>query len=542
MKTICVRLRILCFAATLVLLSSASASAQRVTSGQYSVTQSWSQEKSYDRPYFVNVPKVKNADQQLPVLIFLHGNGGNAKDAMRGFHRGRKRITARYITVFPQGYRESWNIVSERSKADDLGFIESIVQKLASFKNVDPDDFTIMGASNGAALVNQLAIESKLANIRNYISGVSQLNSWQYDGQQFKAKGDDNNYREVASPAKGKRLLNISGVKDKLVPYSGGPSRVIPAKDGKLAFVHAEESTFVWARRMGYKGEQLSKPNRTVENVDVFSYLGGDVVHYKVTNEGHGATHGISEQSLLDFLNSAKPKRNVPYDTAHERNVLDYWPALERGKAAPVMIWFHPGGFRDGDKSQLENNRRSMLRAYRDAGYAVVSCNYPFLDDDNDHLAIARHCARAVQFVRSRAKEWNIDPEKVACCGVSAGALISQFLAYHDDFADATAEDPIRLQSSRPSVVVSIMQPRGTKEFILPLMDKGEAPIFIYSNAKPTDRVHPPWAAIALRDKARKLNIPCAAYGGGRNRLPKVEEGKTWLELQLEFCQQHLSD
>ena len=55
--------------------------------------------------------------------------------------------------VFAQGYRESWNIVSERSKADDRGFIEAIVLKLATFKNVDSNDFTIMGVSNGAALV-----------------------------------------------------------------------------------------------------------------------------------------------------------------------------------------------------------------------------------------------------------------------------------------------------------------------------------------------------------------------------------------------------
>jgi len=59
------------------------------------------------------------------------------------------------------------------------------VLKLAKTENVDPGSFTIMGASNCAALVNQLAIESKLPRIRNYISGVSQLNVWQYDGTYF---------------------------------------------------------------------------------------------------------------------------------------------------------------------------------------------------------------------------------------------------------------------------------------------------------------------------------------------------------------------
>ncbi|MEE2938548.1 MAG: alpha/beta hydrolase [Planctomycetota bacterium] len=245
-----------------------------------------------------------------------------------------------------------------------------------------------------------------------------------------------------------------------------------------------------------------------------------------------------------------EPKRDIKYDTKHTRNVLDFWPALTRADSdhsdfrqtepGPVFIWFHGGGFQEGDKSQLEKNRATMLQAYRKSGYAVVSCNYPFLGGEIDYLEIARHCARAVQFVRSKSKEWNIDPKRICCGGVSAGALISEFLGYHDDFADPTATDLIRRQSSRPRVVVSIMQPRGTKEFALRFMDRGEAPIFIYSNASPNDRIHPPWAAISIRDKARKLEIPCVALGGGRNKLPQPKNGVNWLDLQLEFCEKHL--
>lgn len=273
----------------------------QLATGQYFVTQSWSQEQEFQRPYFVTVPK-SGEQQKLPVFLFLHGNGGNAKAAMRNFTRQRKAIASRYILVFPQGYRESWNIVSERSKANDLEFIETIIRELATFDNVDATDVTIMGNSNGAALVNQILIESKLPNIRNYISGVSPLNVWQHDGNNFKAKGDDNNYKTVAQPAKGKRLLNISGTEDRLVPYHGGPSRVIPAKDGKLAFVDAEESIFRWAKAMGYDGKRLSGPSRVSGKLEVFSYLDSDVIHYKVLGGGHGATGAIDEMTLLKFL------------------------------------------------------------------------------------------------------------------------------------------------------------------------------------------------------------------------------------------------
>ena len=98
--------------------------------------------------------------------------------------------------------------------------------------------------------------------------------------------------------------------------------------------------------------------------------------------------------AAASFADAPGPERDLKYDTRHERNVLDFWPAAKADKPAPVFIWFHGGGFRNGDKSQLEKNRRPMLETYRKAGYAVVTCNYPFLSDDTDHLAIATHCAR----------------------------------------------------------------------------------------------------------------------------------------------------
>ena len=222
---------------------------------------------------------------------------------MNGFMRAHARLASRFITVFPEGYLRSWNIVSERSKADDLDFIETIVRELSGFSNVRSDDFTIMGSSNGAALTNQIAIESDLPNIRNYITGVSPLNVWQYDGRTFKAKGQDNAYRKVRKPAPDKRLLNISGTRDRLVPYGGGPSPAIPAKGGKLGFIAAETSTFLWAKEMGYRGRQLERPTSRVGNVEIFEYLNGDVIHCKVVNAGHGATHEIREEILLNFLN-----------------------------------------------------------------------------------------------------------------------------------------------------------------------------------------------------------------------------------------------
>ena len=71
-------------------------------------------------------------------------------------------------------------------------------------------------------------------------------------------------------------------------------------------------------------------------------------------------------------------------------------------------------------------------------------------------------------------------------------------------------------------------------------MDKGEAPLFIYTNAPNRDVIHHPINAVRIIKKAKELKIPYVAVGGGRNELPVPKEGSSWLSMQLEFCAKHL--
>ena len=273
--------------------------ALELESGSYTINQDWSQEQDYQRSYFVHVP---DSEEPLPLFIFLHGNGGNAERSMQGFTRRYKELSKRYNMVFAQGYLKSWNIVSERSKAPDREFIEAIVTELAEYSNVKASGAVLMGSSNGAALVNQFAIETQLDHFSHYITVVSQLNAWQHDGTAFKAKGGDNNYTKSVVPLRSKCLMNVSGVDDRLVPYSGGLSKGIRAKDGKLAFVDAEKSSYLWAQHYGYTGEQLSQPSESSEAMDTYSYLEGAVIHYKMNTRAHNAGGGLTEAMLLRFL------------------------------------------------------------------------------------------------------------------------------------------------------------------------------------------------------------------------------------------------
>lgn len=57
--------------------------------------------------------------------------------------------------------------------------------------------------------------------------------------------------------------------------------------------------------------------------------------------------------------------------------------------------------------------------------------------------------ARALQHLRSKAGEWNLDKTRIAASGVSAGGCSSLWLAMHDDMADARSADAIARESTR---------------------------------------------------------------------------------------------
>ncbi len=127
---------------------------------------------------------------------------------------------------------------------------------------------------------------------------------------------------------------------------------------------------------------------------------------------------------------------NVKYGP-HERNVLDFWKS-ESDKPTPVLVSIHGGGFRGGNKSVAS----SLLQQCLDEGISVVAITYRF----SQHAiapASFTDSARAIQFVRSKAKEWNLDPERFASTGGSAGAGISLWLGFHDDMADPNNDDPV---------------------------------------------------------------------------------------------------
>jgi acetyl esterase/lipase len=163
----------------------------------------------------------------------------------------------------------------------------------------------------------------------------------------------------------------------------------------------------------------------------------------------------IGQQESEQFL-AANPllpnptKFDVSYGP-HPKQVLHFWKA-ESEKTTPLLFFIHGGGWMAGGRM---SGLTTMLPEILDAGISVVSVEYQFIPEATADGVVPpvkgplHDAARALQFVRSKAAEWNIDKQRIGASGGSAGACSSLWLAFHPDMADPDNDDPVSRESTR---------------------------------------------------------------------------------------------
>lgn len=130
----------------------------------------------------------------------------------------------------------------------------------------------------------------------------------------------------------------------------------------------------------------------------------------------------------------------------HEQNNFDIWLA-DSNRPTPLVIYIHGGGFVGGDKSRYYDSE-DWVR-FLDAGISVATINYRFMNQPPyGILGSMNDSKRCLQYIRFNAEKFNIDKNKIACSGGSAGAGTSLWLAFSDDMADAENEDPVLREST----------------------------------------------------------------------------------------------
>lgn len=191
----------------------------------------------------------------------------------------------------------------------------------------------------------------------------------------------------------------------------------------------------------------------------------------------------IASSGVLHAQNTEQGKEKIPEPSPthadisygeHERQVLDFWKAPS-ATPTPLVFVIHGGGWQGGNKRQTYRyvNVDTLLKQ----GISVVAISYRLVQHARASAieppvkAPLHDAARALQFVRSKAGEWNIDKSRIAAAGGSAGACTSLWLAYHDDLADPKSDDPVARESTRLSCVAlwnpqTSLDPQQMKEWI----------------------------------------------------------------------------
>lgn len=102
-----------------------------------------------------------------------------------------------------------------------------------------------------------------------------------------------------------------------------------------------------------------------------------------------------------------------------------YSPKVKPNKPMPAVVYIHGGGFTGGARDHFESTAAYLTNQ----GYVGVCISYRLAPQDKFPKQI-QDCKCAVRWTRENAKNLNIDPERIAVCGSSAGGNLAGLVAY----------------------------------------------------------------------------------------------------------------
>ena len=122
-----------------------------------------------------------------------------------------------------------------------------------------------------------------------------------------------------------------------------------------------------------------------------------------------------------------KVLRDLPYaDTDNPRQRLDLVLPEKRigNEPLPLVVWIHGGGWRNGDKRSGINRVAPVVTTGR---YVGATIGYRLSGEAQWPLQI-HDCKAAIRWLRAHAKEYGIDPKRIAVWGSSAGGHLVSML------------------------------------------------------------------------------------------------------------------
>lgn len=245
------------------------------------------------RTYLEYIPATYDPKQPHPLVLALHGGGGNANRFSEQTMFAQKAEAEGFIVVHPNGTpfqlpgtplqdgNHRWNAY-EPAGADDVGFLSALIDRLEAEYNIDPNRIYLTGFSNGAMMTYRMACD--FATRFAAVAPVS--GSWKY--------GPDG----VSGTA------NVDCVPERTIPfmyYRGTLEESIPTRDTEDA-----ECEAFWSARNGCDAtpmvDTLTVNGETIERERYVNCAdGAEVSVMNVVDAGHN-WHASATDQIWEFL------------------------------------------------------------------------------------------------------------------------------------------------------------------------------------------------------------------------------------------------
>lgn len=225
------------------------------------------------RAYLVYIPEGYNTASEVPLMLNFHGFGDTSASFMNWADMRDIADNENFILVYPQGSlmdgSSHWNAALEsddnKSEADDFGFIESLIDSLATSYRINTKRVYASGYSNGGMFAYSLACYhgDKIAAIGT-VSGAMLTSAY-----------------ETCNPTHPTATIVLHGTSDSVLSYDGG--------DG---FESINDVIDYW---VGVNNANTSPTLNSAEDngttIEHYSYTDGDngttVEHFKIYGGGH---------------------------------------------------------------------------------------------------------------------------------------------------------------------------------------------------------------------------------------------------------------
>jgi len=219
-------------------------------------------------------------------------------------------------------------------------------------------------------------------------------------------------------------------------------------------------------------------------------------------NGAPGANPNGGEEKVRIY----EPTGDHVISNVHHPSITPFIPAKDKSMGMAVII--APGG---GHRELwIDHEGYNVAKQLSENGIAAFVLKYRLANEENSTYSVDEHSVkdmlRAIRTVRSRASEWNIDPNKIGVMGFSAGGEVAALADMHAYSGIKDAKDPIDTISSKPDFQALIYPGRSNR--IIP--SEQSSPVFIACGYHDRDDISKGMANLYL--KFKELNVPAELH------------------------------